>query len=90
METREAKRIRANRRRGEEEDDDVQEWEHVAEEVDFDVDEPWRTRVDDNKPDIKSLDPSAEVKLLQTQVIELTNMVRVLVEEKGKGWDGTE
>ncbi|KAI9934328.1 hypothetical protein MW887_005403 [Aspergillus wentii] len=83
VETRQARRIRWNRRRGEEDDNNAQEWEHVAEEVDFDIDDSWKQAVQDSTPDVH-VDPcSLEVKLLKEQVIVLAEMVKTLTEEKG-------
>lgn len=81
-EMREARRIRWNRRRGEEDDDDVQEWEHVAEEVDFDVDDIWRESVRESTPNINVDGCSLEIVKLREQVQELTEAVRRLTDEK--------
>lgn len=83
LEVREAQRIRWNRRRGEEEDDDVQEWEHVAEEVNFDVDETWKQRVDETKPNVYVDTCTLEVRQLKEQVTELTGLVLALMGERG-------
>lgn len=82
VEAREARRIRWNRRRGEEDDDDVQEWEHVAEEVDFDIDDTWHERVHESSPNIKVDGYSFEIMQLREQVMELTEAVRRLSDEK--------
>lgn len=82
LETREARRIRWNRRRGEEDDDDVQEWEHVAEEVDFDVDDTWQQTVRETTPNVNLDNCSVEIIKLQEQVRELTETVRLLTNER--------
>ncbi|KAH8424198.1 putative potassium ion channel Yvc1 [Aspergillus melleus] len=86
LEVREARRIRWNRRRGEDDDDDVQEWEHAAEQVDFELDEDWRQVVQDTAP-VVHMDPcSLEIVHLREQVRELAELVRGLTEEKqGRG-----
>lgn len=82
LETREARRIRWNRRRGEEDDDDVQEWEHVAEEVDFDIDDTWRQTVRESTPSVNTDTCTVEIIKLQDQVRELTETVRLLTSER--------
>lgn len=82
VESREARRIRWNRRRGEEDDDDVQEWEHVAEEVDFDLDDTWLQSVRETTPNVKVDTYSLEITQLREQVKELTEMVKLLTKEK--------
>lgn len=82
LETREARRIRWNRRRGEEDDDDVQEWEHVAEEVDFDIDDTWRQTVRESTPNVNTDTCIVEITKLQEQVRELTETVRLLTSER--------
>ncbi|KAF9893169.1 hypothetical protein FE257_012584 [Aspergillus nanangensis] len=86
LEVREARRIIWNRRRGEDDDDDVQEWEHVAEEVDFEVDDDWKQTVQETTPDINLNKTAVEVAELKEQIMQLTETVRLLVDEKtGKG-----
>ncbi|KAL5364375.1 hypothetical protein BJX96DRAFT_168219 [Aspergillus floccosus] len=82
LEVREARRIRWNRRRGEEDDDDVQEWEHVAEEVDFEVDDSWKQAVQEATPDINANSAIQEIIQLRAQIDALTEMVRLLTDEK--------
>ncbi|RAH60539.1 potassium ion channel Yvc1 [Aspergillus piperis CBS 112811] len=82
FEVRDARRIRWNRRRGEEDDDDMQEWEHAAEEVDFDLDESWTQTVRESTPNIQVDGTTLEIMRLKEQVISLTETVRVLAEEK--------
>lgn len=82
LETREARRIRWNRRRGEEDDDDVQEWEHVAEEVDFDIDDTWRQTVRESTANVNTDTCTVEIFKLQDQVRELTETVRLLTNER--------
>lgn len=88
LEVREARRIRWNRRRGEEEDDDVQEWEHVAEEVGFDVDDTWKQSVEDTRPNVYVDTCTLEVRRLQGQVTELTGLVKALMGESGEEVEG--
>lgn len=85
LEVREARRIRWNRRRGEDDDDYLQEWEHAAEQVGFEVDEDWRRVVGDSAPEVH-VDPCRmEIAHLREQVREMAGVVRALVEEKRGG-----
>jgi hypothetical protein len=82
IETRQADAIKWNRRHGEEDENDTQEWEHVAEEVDFDLDDNWKEEVKQNTPDIR-VDPcTVEVRELKEQVAVLTELVKKLSEKK--------
>jgi hypothetical protein len=85
IEAREARRIRWNRRRGEDDDDDVHEWEHVAEEVDFDVDDPWMQAVEDTRPNVQTSECTLEVKQLREEVAQLTRTVKTLAEREDGG-----
>ncbi|KAE8380967.1 hypothetical protein BDV26DRAFT_110541 [Aspergillus bertholletiae] len=82
LEVREARRIRWNRRRGEEDDDYVQEWENAAEDVDFTVDDGWKQTVQDTKPNMTMDSCTLEVVQLKEQIRELTETVRILAGEK--------
>ncbi|GKZ52059.1 hypothetical protein AbraIFM66951_010446, partial [Aspergillus brasiliensis] len=82
FEVRDARRIRWNRRRGEEDDDNVQEWEHAAEEVDFDLDDSWTQTVRESTPNVQVDGTTLEIMRLKEQVMLLTETVRVLAEEK--------
>ncbi|KAL2818917.1 hypothetical protein BJX63DRAFT_47732 [Aspergillus granulosus] len=82
LEVREARRIRSNRRRGEEDDDDVEEWEHIAEQVDFELDDPWKQSVRETSPNVHVDQCSLEVAQLREQVQSLTEMVRQLTDDR--------
>lgn len=82
LETREAHRIRWNRRQGEEDDDVVHEWEDVAEQVDFDVDDTWRQAVRDTTPDSNAENCTLEIIQLREQIKELTAVVHAFIEKK--------
>ncbi|KAJ5888551.1 ATPase P-type K/Mg/Cd/Cu/Zn/Na/Ca/Na/H-transporter [Penicillium taxi] len=82
VETRQADRIRWNRRHGEEDEDCRQEWECVAEGVDFDLDSSWKEEVKQTTPDIRVDGATIEIRHLKEQIEILTEMVRRLSEEK--------
>lgn len=86
IETREANRIRWNRQHGEEDDDCEQEWEHVAQDVDFDLDDTWKEEVKHSTPDIRVDSCTLEVRQLKEQVAALTELVKKLT-DKSEGMD---
>ncbi|PKY08474.1 hypothetical protein P168DRAFT_286590 [Aspergillus campestris IBT 28561] len=85
FETRDARRIRSNRRRGEEDDDHMQEWEHVAGGVDFDLDDSWKQVVEDTTPNVLEDSTGSEIAQLKKQISDLTDMIRVFTESSGSG-----
>lgn len=85
FETRDARRIRSNRRRGEEDDDHTQEWEHVAEGVDFDLDDSWKQTVQDTTPNVLVDSTSSEIAQLKKQISDLTDTIRNFAETSGQG-----
>ena len=86
LECREAHHIRWNRKRNEADDDEVEEWEQMAGEIDFEG-EGWDKKVDTTKPDVKTDATLLEVRELKEQLDELRRMVRSLSEQPD-GVDG--
>ncbi|GIJ87952.1 hypothetical protein Asppvi_006866 [Aspergillus pseudoviridinutans] len=82
IEVREARRIRRNRRQGEEDDDVVHEWEDAAEEVDFDLDDTWRQAVRETTSDPNAENCTLEIIQLREQIKELTAVVHAFIEKK--------
>ncbi|KKA24333.1 Potassium ion channel Yvc1 [Rasamsonia emersonii CBS 393.64] len=77
IETREARRIRRNRRRGEEDDTIQQEWEELAAEVDFDVaGTDWEQAVQESKPNVEVSACVLEIRQLKEQVRTLMETVK--------------
>ena len=76
-ESREAVRVKDNRRRGEEDDDTIEEWEQMEGEIDFES-EGWDKKVASTKPDVEVDTDVIEIRELKTQVEELKEMVRGL------------
>jgi Polycystin cation channel len=88
IEAREAKTIRLNRKRGEEDDDTTEEWEEMVGEMDFEA-EGWQKKVDVSKPNVEADAAVVEVRELKKQVAELKDLVRGLsVEPDGGGSQG--
>ncbi|KKK24729.1 hypothetical protein AOCH_004217, partial [Aspergillus ochraceoroseus] len=82
FEVREARRIIWNRRHGEEDDNNMQEWEHMAEQVDFEVDDSWKQLVQETSPNIHVDQCSLEIIQLREQIQVLARMVGQLTDEK--------
>ena len=81
FERRSALKVRSNRRRGEEDDDTVEEWEQMAGEVDFEG-EGWDKKVEAAKPDIEQDQATVCVMELRAEVKELKLMLKTLLERK--------
>jgi hypothetical protein len=89
FETRSAKAVRSNRRRGEEDDDTVEEWEQMLGEVDFES-EGWNKKVAAVKPNVEEDATSISVREMRQEIKELKEMMQLLVKGKEKeGANGT-
>ena len=78
METRQAHRVSYNRRRGEEDDDVVQEWEQVLNECDFEAD-GWDKKVQSTKPNVEFDTAVLEIRRVREEVEELKGLIQMLV-----------
>ncbi|KAH9880424.1 hypothetical protein IAQ61_000715 [Plenodomus lingam] len=94
MEQKEAWVVRDNRRRGEDDEDTVQEWEEILGECDFEAD-GWDKKVQNTRPNVEVETAVLEVRALRKEVAELKDLLQVLVLErnsagtgKEKGWGG--
>ncbi|KAI1952447.1 Calcium channel yvc1 [Ophidiomyces ophidiicola] len=78
-----ARQIQINRRLGEEEDEQLEEWEEVAALVDAGSDAAeWNRKVQEIKPNVE-IDPCViEVRELKQQISELQALVRAMGEER--------
>ena len=74
-EAREARTVKANRKRGEADDDTIEEWEQMEGEVDFEAD-GWDKKVQNTKPDIATDTDVKEIRQLQEQIKELRDLIR--------------
>ena len=77
IETREAEKIRWNRRRGEDDEDDVQEWEHMSDECDWEG-EGWAKKVEDGKPNVQTDAAVQEIRESKEQISDVSKMVEGL------------
>jgi hypothetical protein len=83
FEIRSAKAVRYNRKRGELDDDTVEEWEQLTDEVNFES-EGWAKKVESSKSNVEDDQATLEVRELREEVKELKEMLKLLLEEKGK------
>lgn len=82
FETRSARKVRWNRRRGEQDDDKAEEWEQMAGECDFEGD-GWAKTVKAVRPNVEEDHATAQVKELRGEVRELREMLKQLLEKEG-------
>lgn len=85
LETKQAHRVKKNRSNGESDEDEVQEWEQMSGELDFEG-EGWTKKVEASKPNVETDVAVLEVRALREQVVELKR----IVEGKGKGEGGVD
>lgn len=86
LETRQAHKVRFNRRRGEDDDDVCHEWEQVLHECDFEAD-GWDKKVQASKPNVEFDTAVLEVRKLQGEVSELKELLLEMRERGGWGSD---
>lgn len=81
FETRSADHVRSNRCRGEEDDDEVEEWEQMSCEVDFEA-EGWTKKVEGAKSNVEVDLAVFEVRELKHEVLELKKLIEGLVKSQ--------
>ncbi|KAL8706550.1 MAG: hypothetical protein Q9201_000423 [Fulgogasparrea decipioides] len=74
IETRQAQRVKHNRRRGEEDEDTVEEWEQMNDDLNFEAD-GWSKKVEATKPNVDTDAALLEIRGLKEQVAELKKLV---------------
>lgn len=82
FETRAANDIRANRKRGDEDDDTIEEWEQMADDLDYESD-GWAKKVDAAKSNLEMEPAVLEVKKLRTELDEMKKMIEALSKAVG-------
>ncbi|KAK3943231.1 hypothetical protein QBC46DRAFT_361966 [Diplogelasinospora grovesii] len=87
FETRTAAEICSNRARGEEDDDTVEEWEQLADRVDFESD-GWKKTVDSAKSNLEEEAAVLELRKLREEVEQLKEMIMQLHKAVGAGGNG--
>ncbi|KAI0413320.1 hypothetical protein F5X98DRAFT_288168 [Xylaria grammica] len=84
FEVRIAKDVRRNRKRGDDDDDTVEEWEQMEDQIDFEG-EGWAKKVGDSKANVEDDAAVLEVRQLRAEVSELKG----LLEKLGKSLNET-
>lgn len=84
FETRTAYRIRRNRARGEEDDDQIEEWEQLGQEMDFES-EGWAKKCEIAKPNVEEEPAVIEVRKLRAEIDELRTMLASIGNAVGAG-----
>ena len=88
METRTAHKVRFNRSRNETDDDTIEEWEQLSDEMDFES-TGWQKRVEDTKPNVIEDGTLLEVKGMRKEIKELMEMVERLQNAAGVASSGS-
>lgn len=83
-ETYQARKVRSARKRGDVDDDEIEEWEQMEGEVDFEG-EGWDKKVSSSKPDVEVDTDVVEIRELKKQVDELMKMVSKLGPSESNG-----
>ncbi|KAI0508894.1 hypothetical protein F5B22DRAFT_379728 [Xylaria bambusicola] len=83
-EVRVAREVRRNRRRGEDDEDTIEEWEQMMDQVDFEG-EGWAKKVGDSKANVEDDAAVLEVRELRSEVKELKQLLAKLVKQKTEG-----
>ena len=78
IESRSAYKVRANRAKGEEDDDETEEWEELQGEVDI-LGDGWEQQVAEGVPDVDKDPAVVEILKLRGEIEEL----RALIKEQG-------
>lgn len=82
LETRQARRVRHNRRRGEEDEDTVEEWEQMNDDMNYEAD-GWAKKVEATRPNVDTDTTVLEIRELKTQMAELKKLVEGKSEVNG-------
>ncbi|PHH77974.1 hypothetical protein CDD82_3275 [Ophiocordyceps australis] len=89
FETRTANEIRNNRSRGEEDDDVVEEWEQMADDLDLDA-EGWTKTCDAVKPNLEDDPAVLEIRKLRREIDELKASVQPITRTLENGRQGND
>ncbi len=88
FETRSAMLVKSNRRRGEEEDDTIEEWEQMAGEMDMEG-EGWAKKVAAAASNVEDDQATIEVRKLRDELKDIREMIQILVKEKSEAANGS-
>lgn len=88
FETRSARKVSTNRKRGERDDNILEEWEQMGDGVDFEG-EGWAKVVDAAKSNVEDDQATLEVRELRREIRELKGMLKTLLKEKGQNGESS-
>ena len=77
IETKQAYRVKHNRRHGEQDEDTVEEWEQMQDDLDMEA-EGWTKKVERTRPNVDTDAAVLEIRELKGQLSELKNLVEKL------------
>lgn len=83
LEVRDARNVTSNRKRGEEDDDTIEEWEQLVGECDWEY-EGWSKKVEGSKPNVETDATVLELLQLKEQIREVKQMMERLSPEPGQ------
>lgn len=86
FEKRSAVHVKSNRKRGEEDDDTIEEWEQMADSLDMEA-EGWTKSVEGAKGNVEDDQATLEVRKLREEVKEMKELIKSLAKGK-KGENG--
>lgn len=75
LETRVAFRVQFNRKRGQEDEDTIEEWEQMEDELDWEGD-GWAKKCEETRPNVETDATLVEVRELRKEVEELKDLLR--------------
>ena len=84
FETRSAREVCRNRRRGELDDDTLEEWEQMSDQVNFES-EGWAKKCETAKSNIEDDQATLEVREMRSEVKEMREMLQTLLNTSSKG-----
>lgn len=84
VETRIAQKVSDNRSRNELDDDTIEEWEQMSDQMDFEAD-GWGKTVESAKPNVENDEATIEVRKLRAEVGELKQMLEKLIAHQNGG-----
>jgi hypothetical protein len=84
IETKQAEVVKLNRRRGEQDEDTTEEWEQMAQGLDFER-EGWSKKVELTKPNVETDAAVLEIRELKKQVNDLNSLIEGIKGEANGG-----
>lgn len=87
METRTARQVKFNRSRNESDDDTIEEWEQLSDDMDFES-SGWQKRVEESKPNVVVDGMMLELQAMRKEMKGLIEMVEAMKNSSGTSANG--